>query len=147
MLTIVFGSCNPGFVIHSSSSWHGLLTNAFHGRRLFFSLTYLHESQSCCFPFSVKQFLCSFFVSSFSSHCSMIFEVILFFLKSSMTMLGIKANPESSLRAAIPMTFQPFPNIITFRKSWTQFFTETLQFISYQRRVNKEVNKEESLSA
>lgn len=70
-----------------------------------------------------------------------------FFLKSSMTMLGIKADPESSLRAAIPMTFQPFPNIITFRKSWTQFFTETLQFISYQRRVNKEVNKEESLSA
>lgn len=43
MLTIVFGSCNPGFVIHSSSSWHGLLTNAFHGRRLFFpSLIYMN---------------------------------------------------------------------------------------------------------
>ena len=109
MLTLVSGSCNPGFVIHSSSSWHGLLTNAFHGRRLFFSLTYLHESQSCCFPFSVKQFLCSFFVSSFSSHCSMIFEVNPVFPLIQYDHAGHQGWPRKQTESSNSHDFPAFP--------------------------------------
>lgn len=113
ILTTVFGSYNPGSVIHSS--WLGLfiknVNNAFYGRRFFFFSHFL------C-GISIFRVVFLFVLSHFSAILCFVFLQALqydFWSESWVHLIqyghsGIsETGPESRQTTVFPRTLQPFP--------------------------------------